>query len=153
MRSGIHWEMGGVRIVDSMMIFHKMEERTLGAALQFYCGEEQRQPHRALADAEAAGRVLEAQLKKYPHLLCEVDFLAEFSTVILPPDWEGKLEWGLDGEAYFRFGKHKGKSVRAAFLEEPSYYYWMMKKDFLLSTKEFITRIFYSLYSHKKPVP
>ena len=41
----------------------------------------------------------------------------------------------------FNFGKHKGKAVEDIFKSEPSYYDWMMKSDFPLSTKKIITGI------------
>jgi DNA polymerase-3 subunit epsilon len=41
----------------------------------------------------------------------------------------------------FNFGKHKGKSVEEIFAKEPSYYDWMMKSEFPLSTKKVITAI------------
>ncbi|MCS6979821.1 MAG: 3'-5' exonuclease [Flavobacteriales bacterium] len=153
LRCGKELQLQGVRVVDCQTIFHKMEERTLRAALRFYCQEEAQDAHRALADAQATRRVLEGQLRRYPELLADLDFLSEFSGGALPPDWEGKFEWGPDGEPWFAFGKYKGKSLREAFMQEPSYYYWMMEKDFLLSTKAMITAHFCRLYPHKKTTP
>lgn len=151
LRYGKRLVLDETRVVDSMILFHKMEERNLQAALRFYCRSEEPVQHRALADASASLRVLEGQLEHYGALIPDIEFLAEFTTGKLPPDWEGKFVWGLDGEPYFAFGKYKGKSLREAFLQEPSYYYWMMEKDFLLSTKAMITEKFYQLYPHKKP--
>jgi DNA polymerase-3 subunit epsilon len=39
----------------------------------------------------------------------------------------------------FNFGKHKGKAVAQVFIDEPSYYSWMMKSEFPLSTKKVLT--------------
>ena len=41
----------------------------------------------------------------------------------------------------FNFGKHKGKPVEEIFEQEPSYYDWMIKSDFPLSTKKLVTAI------------
>lgn len=150
LRCGKKLSLEHVRVVDSMAIFHKMEERSLQAALRFYCRSEEPVAHRALADADASRRVLEGQLERYGELLPDLEFLSHFACGGLPPDWEGKFVWGLDGEPCFAFGKYKGKTLREAFLQEPSYYYWMMEKDFLLSTKAMITEWFYQLYPHKR---
>ncbi|HTX89345.1 MAG TPA: hypothetical protein VMC08_10175, partial [Bacteroidales bacterium] len=39
----------------------------------------------------------------------------------------------------FNFGKHKGKAVVQVFRDEPSYYDWIMKSEFPLSTKKVVT--------------
>jgi len=39
----------------------------------------------------------------------------------------------------FNFGKHKGKPVTEVFKNEPSYYDWIMKSEFPLSTKKVVT--------------
>ena len=41
----------------------------------------------------------------------------------------------------FNFGKHKGKPVETLFKKEPSYYDWMMKSEFPITTKKVITAI------------
>jgi DNA polymerase-3 subunit epsilon len=41
----------------------------------------------------------------------------------------------------FNFGKHKGKAVTQVLRDEPSYYDWMMKGEFPLSTKKVLTSL------------
>lgn len=140
-RCGIEFNMENRRFVDVQVIFHKMEERTLKAAYRFYCNKELTDAHSALADAQATAEVLQSQLEKYPQLINSVDFLHEFTNIRKNADWEGKFTLDNQGNPVFGFGKHKGKTVQQAFIDEPAYYRWMMEKDFLLSTKHMVTKI------------
>ncbi|MCA1742141.1 MAG: 3'-5' exonuclease, partial [Bacteroidales bacterium] len=56
------------RYVDVQVIFHKKEQRTLGAALKFYCQRELENAHSAQADTAATYEILKAQLDRYPDL-------------------------------------------------------------------------------------
>jgi len=56
-------------------------------------------------------------------------------------------DYGNDGEVYFNFGKHKGRTVKQVLKNEPSYYDWMMNGDFSLQTKHILTRIRLSMKS------
>lgn len=141
LRVGIDFNMDARRFVDVQVIFHRMEERTLKAAYRFYCGKELTDAHSALADTRATAEVLRAQIDKYPELINSVDFLHEFTNIRKNADWEGKFTQDSQGNPVFGFGKHKGKTVQQAFIDEPAYYRWMMEKDFLLSTKNMVTKI------------
>jgi DNA polymerase-3 subunit epsilon len=56
------------------------EERTLGAALKFYCGQSLENAHSAEADTMATYEILKAQLERYPDLQNDIKSLSEFST-------------------------------------------------------------------------
>ena len=66
-RVGHPFPMEGRNFVDVQNIFHKMEQRTLAAAYQFYCQKSIENAHNALYDAEATFEVLKAQLEKYQY--------------------------------------------------------------------------------------
>lgn len=149
LRCGIDFDMDKRRFVDVQVIFHRMEERTLKAAYMFYCNKDLSNAHSALADTEATAEVLQAQIDRYPQLINSIDFLHEFTNIRKNADWEGKFTLDKQGNPVFSFGKHKGKTVQQAFIDEPGYYKWMMEKDFLLSTKNMITKIHKEL---NKPV-
>jgi DNA polymerase-3 subunit epsilon len=53
----------------------------------------------------------------------------------------GHIGYDTKHREVFNFGKHKGEPVEIVFEKEPSYYDWMMKSDFPLSTKKLITEI------------
>ena len=65
LRAEIDFDMGNRKAVDVQNIFHKLEQRTLVAAYQFYCNKDLTNAHSAQADTNATYEVLLAQLDKY----------------------------------------------------------------------------------------
>lgn len=141
LRAGVDIDFKNRRFIDVQNIFHKMEQRTLKAAYKFYCQKELENAHSAEADIKATYDVLIAQINRYDELQNDIDFLAEFSTHKQFADLMGRIGYNEKGEEIFNFGKHVNKTVEAVFEAEPSYYDWMMKGDFPLSTKKLITEI------------
>lgn len=126
------------KFVDVQNIFHKMEQRTLAAANQFYCNEEMENAHNALYDTQITLNVFKAQLDRYPDLGKSISELADFSR-------QGNLEWAdfagrlvktKDGQLAYNFGKQKGRTVAEVAETEPGYFGWMMDADFPLFTKQ-----------------
>lgn len=138
LRAGSNFDVAARRFIDVQNIFHKMEQRTLAAAYQFYCGAEMNNAHNAMADIEATQEVFIAQLNKYDSLEKDIDFLSEFSRAgkneLL--DFAGRIAKNEKGEAMYNFGKHKGKTLAHVFHEEPGYYGWMLNANFPLYTKK-----------------
>jgi len=130
------------KLVDIQNIFHKMEQRTLSAALKFYCNKELENAHSAEADTIATFEILEAQLDKYNDVLeNDVKFLSEFSTKSKFVDYAGRIVLDEKDVPTINFGKHKGKAVENVFKSDPSYYSWMMNGEFTLDTKQVITEL------------
>jgi DNA polymerase-3 subunit epsilon len=153
-RANISFEVKGRRFVDIQNIFHKMEQRTLIAAYQFYCDKELINAHSAEADTIATYEILKAQLDRYLDkefkdrkgnvsvpVINEVQALHDFSCQNRNVDLIGHVIFNDKDIEVFNFGKHKGKAVEDLFKKEPSYYDWMMKSEFPLSTKKVITAI------------
>ena len=154
LRAGIDFELKGRRFVDVQNIFHKMEPRTLAAAYKFYCNNELVNAHSAEADTIATYEILKAQLDKYSEteftgkdkiktipVKNDMQALHDFSFNAQFADFVGHIAFNQKHVEVFNFGKHKGKPVEEIFKAEPSYYDWMMKSDFPLSTKKLITAI------------
>jgi len=154
LRAGIEFEVKNRRIIDVQNIFHKMEPRTLKAAYKFYCNTELINAHSAEADTRATYEVLKAQLERYEGMLYtdkdgntstpvinDMTALNDFSYYYRNADLVGHVVFNAKGQEVLNFGKHKGKVVEEIFKSEPSYYDWMMKGDFPLSTKRTITAI------------
>ena len=154
LRAGIDFDFSKCRLIDAQNIFHKMEQRTLKAAYQFYCGKNLENAHSADADTIATYEVLKAQLDRYNG----VDYTAPDGTVSQPvandieqlsrfpsnsqwADLVGHIGYDKQHREIFNFGKHKGKTLESVFEIEPAYYDWMMKAEFPLSTKECITEV------------
>jgi DNA polymerase-3 subunit epsilon len=129
------------RYVDVQVIYHKKEQRTLGAAFKFYCDRELENAHNAQADAAATYEILKAQLDRYPDLENDIEKLSSFSAFNNNADLAGRIVFSEQGVEVFNFGKHKGKPVEQVLKEEPSYYSWMMNGDFPLNTKQVLTAI------------
>ena len=64
-RCEIHFDLTDRKLIDVQNIFHKMEQRTLSAAYQFYCKKPLENAHSAEADTTATYEVLLSQLDKY----------------------------------------------------------------------------------------
>jgi len=125
-----------MRMVDVQNIYHQLEPRNLKAAYRFYCGRELENAHAAEADTIATYKVLKAQLDKYPDTLKNnVEFLANFSERQRNMDYAGRLALNEKKEAVVTFGKHKGKTAREVYLNEPSYFSWIENGEFTLDTK------------------
>ena len=142
-RAEVNFEIKNRRFIDVQNIFHKMEQRTLKAAYQFYCGKELIDAHTAEADTIATYEILKAQLDRYQDIEYadrdgivsfpvknEMEALHQFSKQNNNADLVGHIIFNNKEIEVFNFGKHKGKSVEEIFNKEPSYYDWMMKSDF-----------------------
>jgi DNA polymerase-3 subunit epsilon len=142
MRVGQDFDLTTRNFVDVQNIFHKMEQRTLSAAYQFYCQKTLENAHSALFDAQATLDVLKAQLQRYSDLKRDVPSLADFSKAgnfdLL--DFAGRIAQNEKGEAMYNFGKHKGKTIRDVMKTEPGYYGWMLDADFPLYTKQILRK-------------
>jgi DNA polymerase III subunit epsilon len=138
LRVGNKFDVSARKFIDVQNIFHKMEQRTLAAAYQFYCSKKIENAHSALADTAATWEVLKAQLKKYDSLENNIDFLAEFSKGgnLNLLDFAGRLAINEDGQVVYNFGKNKGKTIKEISISEPGYYGWMLNADFPLYTKQ-----------------
>lgn len=154
LRADVDFDLKNRRFVDVQNIFHKMEPRTLKAAYKFYCHQDLVDNHSAEADAMATYEILKAQLDRYKGVKIEdkkgnliepikndVATLSSFSVQFKNVDLVGHIVYDEKKVETFNFGKYKGKSVEEVFAKEPSYYDWMMKGKFPLSTKKVITAI------------
>ena len=99
------------KFVDVQVVFHKMEQRTLGAAYKFYCDKDLVGAHGAEADTLATYEVLMAQLDRYPELQNDVDFLSKYTTQNNNVDFAGRMIYNDKGEEIINFGKYKGQKV------------------------------------------
>ena len=141
LRAEVDFDMKNRVAVDVQTIFHKMEQRTLGAAYKFYSEKELVGAHGAEADTRATFEVLKAQIAKYEEIENDTKFLAEFSSRKQFADFAGFIVFNKKGEECFSFGKHKGKLVSDVLEGEPGYFGWLLNADFPLYTKKVLTAI------------
>lgn len=154
LRAGYDFDLTKRRLVDVQNIFHQMEQRTLVAAYRFYCDKDLENAHSAAADTIATYEVLKAQLDRYKGVdfkdragnvtqpvVNDIAALSRFTANSQWADLVGHIGYDAKHREVFNFGKHKGKPVEEIFEQEPSYYDWMIKADFPLSTKKLVTEI------------
>jgi len=154
LRAGIDFEIENRHFVDVQNIFHQMEQRTLKAAYQFYCGKDIENAHSAEADIKATYEVLKAQIERYENQNWEdkkgivsqpvqnnIEALHAFTNLNKPVDFAARMVYNEDGVEVINFGKHKGRPVEDVFQSEPSYYNWMLNGDFPLYTKRCLEKI------------
>ena len=141
LRAEVDFDMKNRVSVDVQTIFHKKEDRTLSAALKFYCGKSLENAHSAEADTMATYEILKAQLDRYPDLDNDMKSLSEFTTRKKSVDFAGFIALNNEGKEIFTFGKNKGQLVEDVLEKEPGYYGWIQGADFPLYTKKVLTGI------------
>jgi len=141
LRAEVDFDMKNRVSVDVQTIFHKKEERTLSAALKFYCGVNLENAHSAEADTMATYEILKAQLDRYDDIENDIKWLSEYTTRKKSVDFAGFIALNKEGKEIFTFGKNKGQLVEELLEKEPGYYGWIQGADFPLYTKKVLTAI------------
>jgi DNA polymerase-3 subunit epsilon len=140
-RAGMPFQDAGRRLFDAQSIFHRREPRNLAAALAYYCGLPHPKAHSALADAEAALQVLDAQFDKYPDLPRDPDQLDRYCRPPRDTAWadrSGRLKW-VAGELTINFGtQYLGRKVRDLVQTNPKFLKWILTGDFPFDTKQLV---------------
>lgn len=132
-RCGTAWPSGDAKIIDSLAIVRRMENRNLEWALRFYCGHDLDNAHSALPDARAALEVLLEQASRY-----EAQDVATIDNLQRDPDWadsEGKFR-RVQGEVVINFGKHKDlplSKLRSDYLD------WIIGGTFPEDAKQIVS--------------
>lgn len=139
LRAGVDFDMKNRVSVDVQTIFHKKEERTLSAALKFYCGKELNNAHSAEADTMATYEILLGQLERYPDLANDIKALSEYTTRKKAVDFAGMIAMNDKNQEIFTFGKYKNVLVDEVFDKDPGYFGWIQGADFPLYTKKVLT--------------
>ena len=141
LRAEIDFNFKKMLTIDVQTIFHKMEQRTLSAALKFYCKRGNEKAHSAMNDTRATYNVLMAQLEKYSDLEPNVKFLNQFSSRNKSADYAGFIIFNDIERECFGFGKYKGKEVEEVLKQDPGYFGWILNSDFPRFTKKILTEI------------
>jgi len=154
LRADIDIDLKKNNFIDVQAIFHKMEKRTLAAAFKFYCHQELKDAHSAMADTKATYEVLKAQLDRYENvefednkgkkstpIVNDIEKLSEFSSYDKNVDFVGRIVYDENGVEVFNFGKNKGIPVEQILEEQPGYFGWILNSEFPLYTKKVLTQI------------
>ena len=149
LRADVDFDMKNRVAVDVQVIFHKKEQRTLGAGYKFYCDKDLENAHSAEADTLATYEILLAQLEKYDDLENDIVALSEYSTHSKRADFAGFIMFDEDGDEIFTFGKYKKQKVVTILEKDQGYYGWIQKSDFPLYTKKVLTAIKLRSFNNK----
>ena len=76
----------------------------------------------------------------YPALKNSIPSLSSFVKTRYV-DFAGRLILNDKGEVEVNFGKYKGKTAREVYQNDPSYFDWVGRSDFLLDTKREFARL------------
>lgn len=137
-RAGIEPLMSDFIFIDACSIFKRKEERTLTAAMKFYCDKELEGAHDALIDVKATREVFMKQLEFYNDIgsdLEEISMYSAYDCVHL--DASGFIVKNKQNEIVFGYGKHSGKKIKDV---DPGYIDWIVyKSDFSTEIKNLIT--------------
>lgn len=154
-RVGMELDVSKRRTIDVQRIFHKMEPRTLRAALKYYCEEEIENAHDALADVKATIAVMRGQIKRYKG----IDFVDADGNVVKTPvrnnmqglhdftndtrflDATQKLKYDTNGVVVFSFGKYMGKPAAETLSKDKQYYNWILNKEFSSQLKQLVKKL------------
>ena len=141
LRAEVDFDMKDRVAIDVQVIFHKKEQRTLGAGYKFYCDKELVDAHSAEADTLATYEILLAQLDKYEDLENDVASLSEYSVHQKRADMAGFIMFDDAEDETFSFGKYKGQKVKDVLNRDKGYFNWIQKADFPLYTKKVLKEI------------
>ncbi|MEP7323336.1 MAG: 3'-5' exonuclease [Saprospiraceae bacterium] len=155
-RAGKTWDITSRKIIDVQRIFHKMEPRTLKAALKFYCGKEMESAHDALADTKAIVEIFKGQIQKYENqnLIDEegkeypapvqrnIESLHQFTNDQNMVDVTHRLKYNAEGAMVFNFGKYVGQPVIDVFKRDRNFYHWIQNKEFSIQVKSILKKVF-----------
>lgn len=161
-RIGLEFDISIRKLIDVQKIFYKMEPRTLKAAYKLYCNKDLADAHDALVDARATVEVFKGQILRYENVdyvdgdgfvheapvKNDIHAIADFIRDDSILDVTQRLKYNAKGEVVFNFGKYAGQVVAEVFKIEPSYYHWIIEKDFSAQVKQIVKRIFEEM---KKP--
>lgn len=137
-RAEVEFSRRGRRIVDTLVIYHKLDPRDLNAAYRRYCGKQLENGHTSKGDIRATVEILEGQIDMHPELPRDVAGLHDFcgAEELNWIDTEGKFVWS-EGEAVIGFGRqYKGKSLKEVASIDPGYLQWIIGKNFSAEVKE-----------------
>jgi DNA polymerase-3 subunit epsilon len=142
-RCGILFPEPNTKSVDVGVLFKKLEQRTLAAAMKFYNNVDDFEEiaHDASEDTKATIQVFYAMLLKYDELKGkDIAFLSDFCKLKEGQlDFQGKLFRNEKGVICFNFGNDavKGKPV----IDSKSFANWVLsKEDMPMTTKLWIRK-------------
>ena len=145
---GMEFNYANRTIYDAQKIYHLHERRDLFAAFAFYCHQELKGAHGAIADARATLAILQEQLQRYAAPREDIEGLKDFEYKQSSEffDNERKFRW-WNGDLYMTFGKYaKKEPLKVIAKKDPQYLEWVLGKDFSDEVKNMIQDVLSGKY-------
>lgn len=127
-------------IIDPFKIHRKLYRNDLSSLTLFYTGEELQNAHDAKADAVAALKIYEAQIKKWPELAIPENAQAlAFGENFIIGDW---FEYKEDLGVYvFNKGKYRNQPIDIPLKSDIGYLAWILTlPDITIDERKFIEK-------------
>lgn len=136
----IEFDISGINLLDVGNVFKRKEQRTLSAAVEFYCNKVLEGAHGAKNDTQATFEVFKQMLIRYDLKELTREELALYTNHDQKrADIDGKFIINDSGQYVINFGNKKGALAE----EEHGFLNWMLDKDFLPDTLEIAQSILY----------
>jgi DNA polymerase-3 subunit epsilon len=136
LRVGMDFDYKPNQVIDSKVIYHYMEPRSLTNAYKYYCGKKHKDRHNAVGDLKATTDVLIKQLKKYSYEFIE-KIHAENEEKYF--GHERKFYW-RKGEPYFSFSRFEDKALSDVVKSNPGFLRWMLSANFPDTVKNVVKK-------------
>ena len=142
-RSNVPFSFTGARVIDPLILWQRLEPRSLRDAATRFIGSQPGYSHRADADIDTTVRVLISQLRDHGGTEQLPKSVKGLSSVRIDRDTNsldagGKIKW-RDGAARLNFGKHRGLKLQEIRDQHPGYLEWILTGDFPDDVKEIIS--------------
>lgn len=136
LRAGMDFSYQDNQVIDSKVIYHYMEPRSLANAYKYYCNKKHKDQHNAVGDLKATVEVLVKQLDKYGY-----DFIEKIHAENEEKyaGHERKFYWHK-GQAYFAFSRFQGKSLSEVAAKNPGFLRWMLSANFPATVKNVVKK-------------
>lgn len=136
-RAGIICNLNNTLIIDHGVIFKKKEERSLSAAVPFYCKVPHEGAHGAMADCKGTRMVAIGQMVRYPEMFKmsrkELAKFSEYDDAVKELTFDGKII-EVNGVPCLAFGKYS-RTNPGPIKDDLGFARWILTKDFPQHTK------------------
>ena len=126
-RNGVDFIVTGRAVVDTMIVFHRLEPRDFSSAYSRFVDGIYSNPDDGAKRARDIFEILKGELQASSDVPLEPNEIAKWAkglddSVI---DSEGKFIWSEDGDALVNFGKHRGERLADVVIGDPDYLNWL----------------------------
>ena len=130
-RSGVEFDVSDRAVVDTMVVFHRLEPRNLNSAYARFVGGVRPESGEPAQNARDVLAILKGQIASESSVPQMPETIEKWSKGIDDSaiDPEGKFVWSEEGDALINFGKHRGERLVEVVKNDFSYLNWVSGSD------------------------